>query len=440
MSIPQQGPTGVRHQVVVLVTLMAVMLYLDRNCLAILERPVKHDLGLTNAQMAWLLSAFFWTYALAQVPSGWLSDRFGARPVLTLYILAWSLFTGLLGLAGSFMDLLMFRFGCGLAQAGAFPTSASILSKWVPFRGRGFASGVVSTGGRVGGVLAPASTAYLVVLVGWQQTLFLYGALGLAVAFGFWRIVRDRPADHPGCNHMEQTLILDGRPAAATDPHGAVGGIPLGPMIRNRSLWLSSLSQFGTNFGWVFLLTWLPRFLEEVHKVPLVLRGWMTSVPILIGIAGMLAGGWVVDALTRRLGLRWGRCLPLALTRFVAMASFLMCLGLRTPWGVTLALSLMALATDLGTPATWAYMQDVGGRHVGSVLGWGNMWGNLGAAASPPILEVLVRASGSWDLGFVACATAFLLSGLAALGVDARSAVLPPATKAKGAVTPADEA
>jgi sugar phosphate permease len=425
MSLPQQPPSGVRHGVVAVSTLMAVMLYLDRNCLAILERSIKQDLGLTNTQLGWLLSAFFWTYALAQVPSGWLSDRFGARPVLTLYILAWSLFTGLLGIAGSLMDLLAFRLGCGLAQAGAFPTSAGILSKWVPFRSRGLASGLVSTGGRLGGVLAPPLTAYLIFRVGWQPALFLYGGLGLVVALAFWRIVRDRPAYHPACNAAEQALIEQGRPAATARPHGAVGAIPLLAMIRNRSLWLSSLSQFGTNFGWVFLLTWLPRYLDEVHRVPLELRGWMTSVPILVGIAGMLGGGWVVDALTRRLGLRWGRCLPMVLTRFVAMGALLACLGLDTPWGVTAALSLMALATDLGTPATWAYMQDVGGRHVGSVLGWGNMWGNLGAAASPPILEALVRRFGSWDLGFVACAAAFFVSGVASLGVDARSAVVP---------------
>ncbi len=196
-------------------------------------------------------------------------------------------------------------------------------------------------------------------------------------------------------------------------------------MLRSRSLWLSCVSQFFSNFGWVFLLTWLPGYLEKVHHVNALDRGWMASVPILLGMAGMLAGGWVTDALTRRVGLRWGRCLPMALTRFVAMAAFLACLGLHSPWAATAALSVVAVATDLGTPAAWAFMQDVGGRHVGSILGWGNMWGNIGAAVSPILLGRLIGRPGGWDLSFLLCAAAFLAAGVVSLGIDARIPVVP---------------
>jgi ACS family glucarate transporter-like MFS transporter len=211
----------------------------------------------------------------------------------------------------------------------------------------------------------------------------------------------------------------------ATSPHGRVGGLPLGRLLRSRSLWLSSLAQFGTNFGWVFLLTWFPRYLADVHQVPILERGWMVSLPVLLGMAGMLAGGWLTDRLTRRLGLRWGRGLPMALTRFLAMTAFLACVTFDSPWAVTGALCLVAIATDLGTAATWAFLQDVGGRHVGTVLGWGNMWGNVGAALSPLILDWVI-GPGRWGACFCACAAAFLLAGVAALGIDARVPVVPP--------------
>src|SRR5262245_52866320 len=156
-------PTRVRYLVVFLATLAAVLLYLDRICLSFTERYITEDLGLSSNQAGWLLSAFFWAYAVGQVPSGWLGDRLGVRWILALYILGWSLFTGLMGVAHSFLAVLAFRFGCGLAQAGASPTSASLLSKWVPFSARALASSVVATGGRVGGFLAPVLTAYLLV-------------------------------------------------------------------------------------------------------------------------------------------------------------------------------------------------------------------------------------------------------------------------------------
>jgi MFS family permease len=150
----------------------------------------------------------------------------------------------------------------------------------------------------------------------------------------------------------------------------------------------------------------------------------MASIPILCGMGGMLGGGWVTDWLTRRLGLRWGRGVPMSATRFVAAAAFLACLVLDSPWAVTAALSVVAVAADLGTPAVWAVMQDIGGRHVGSVLGWGNMWGNVGAALSPIVLNRIIESS--WDEMFLACAAAFLVSGVAALGVDATVPVAPP--------------
>src|SRR6516162_7455698 len=156
-------PTRVRYLVVALATAMAVLLYLDRICISFLERYIREDMHLSNDQASWLLSAFFWAYALGQVPAGWLSDRFGARTVLALYILLWSLFTGWMGLAESFLLLVVFRFGCGLAQAGAYPTSAGIVSKWVPFSARALASSLIATGGRIGGFVAPVLTAYLLV-------------------------------------------------------------------------------------------------------------------------------------------------------------------------------------------------------------------------------------------------------------------------------------
>ncbi|GIW79764.1 MAG: hypothetical protein KatS3mg105_1571 [Gemmatales bacterium] len=156
-------PTRVRYLVVTLTMLSAILLYLDRFCITFAERYIREDLGLTNNQISWMLSAFFLTYALAQVPSGFLSDRYGARKMLTLYILFWSLFTALTGLATSFLMIIALRLGFGVAQAGAYPTAGSLLSKWVPFSFRGFASSLIAFGGRVGGFIAPLLTALLIV-------------------------------------------------------------------------------------------------------------------------------------------------------------------------------------------------------------------------------------------------------------------------------------
>src|SRR5687768_13372595 len=109
--VVESTPTRVRYLVVGVAVLMSVLLYLDRFCISFAERLIKEDLGLSNAEISWILSAFFWSYALGQVPSGWFSDRFGARAMLAIYILVWSLFTALTGAAGGFLVLFLLRLG-----------------------------------------------------------------------------------------------------------------------------------------------------------------------------------------------------------------------------------------------------------------------------------------------------------------------------------------
>src|SRR5882672_9147811 len=108
-------PTRIRYVVVLATTLVAVLLYLDRFCLSFAEAFIQQDLGLSDTQVGWLLSAFFWSYALAQVPSGWLTDRFGGRLMLTLYLLGWSLFTGLTGMCFGFLMVVAMRLAVGVA-------------------------------------------------------------------------------------------------------------------------------------------------------------------------------------------------------------------------------------------------------------------------------------------------------------------------------------
>lgn len=597
-----QTPTRVRFGVVAVTAMMSVLLYLDRFCISFAEVFIKQDLGLSDVQVGWMLSAFFWTYALGQVPSGWLSDRFGARLMLTLYVLLWSVFTGLTGAAFGFTVLMLLRFGFGFAQAGAYPTGASIVSKWVPFTARGLASSIVAVGGRVGGFLALLATGYVIVwltpastppeiqpadilrgpqlcheliaaagpgatgagrevlaslptdvreivgryaalyaaelqrveaarpkdnlppdaglgqqiaamgrrmiaefrqkktdrtpqvspltadeqaslaaaltgiivkpdffdednvagmslekeakrilkkpaverseqnsrrlnrlvleslgrdsirklyVAGWRPMMFAYGTFGLLVAGMIWFLTRNRPAEHPGCNAAEIELIEGDARMAAARNRGKIRGVPLGRLLTSRSMWLDCLSQCFLNVGWVFLMTWAPRYYQDVHNMPAETRAFMTAIPPLVGWFGMLAGGALTDRLVQRIGLRWGRALPMSLSKFVAMGAYLACLANPSPWFAVVMFSIVAFTADLGIAAAWAFKQDVGGRHVGSILGWGNMWGNLGAAVTPPILIAIVGSNQNWSAAFVACAIAFFLSGIAALGIDA---------------------
>ncbi|MCL6502967.1 MAG: MFS transporter [Pirellulales bacterium] len=436
-------PTRVRWWIAGLTMLTAVALYLDRVCISevLKHESVRSELALSAAETDFTLSAFFWTYALLQVPSGWLSDRYGARYVLAGYVLAWSLCTGLTGLAAGLVGLAVLRMGMGAAQAGAYPTAGALLSRWMPFHERASASALVAFGGRVGGAMAPYLTAVLIEACrGWRPVMVLYGLIGALTAFAFWLVVRERPDDHPSCNEAERAMVArhagmggDASVAASGRMHGSdrPAHHPTASILKtllrlsgSLNMWLMCLLQFATNVGWVFLITKLADYLNNVKRVPNVTGGLMVSVVLVVGMLAMLLGGPLADRAVRWWGVRWGRALPLAGSRFLAALGYVGVLWFDDPWAETACFALVALATDLGVPACWAYMQDVGGKQVGMILGWGNMWGNLGAAVSPMLAGAVLRrwdANGDWNEAMWLMLAAFVVSGLASLGVDARA-------------------
>ncbi len=604
--------TSVRYVMLAVATLMSILLYLDRFAVGISSEYIREDLGMTQTQMAWFVSAFFWSYALCQVPAGWLSDRFGARIMLTIYILAWSAFTGLMGVAHAVWLMLWLRLFCGAAQAGAYPTAAGLIRHWFPVTFRGTASSFVGLGGRFGAVLAPILTAWLIVYFvsgrptpvlhsddiidgqaflarfdaepaqdskrdlnlqrhlfldefmatlssperdalssaaraaadaikvhsatarpkstspidlqdwlprphssgddlarqkpeglddliaalsarmseptffdfakipvrlpkqgkqlldrrnegtqlstketiglnrfalealfptevrkmqgpGWRPTIIVYGISGIVVALIFAVISRNSPQRHPWCNDAEKNLILDvaSQKSASVEPQNPT--FPWRAFLIDLSLWGNSLTQFLTNLGWFFVVSSLPRYLTEVHGVSFVTNGFMTAFPSGIGIFGLFFGGRCTDWAVRRFGLKWGRRFPLVVSRFTAAAGYGLCLLLGVlfvpdpdktwlPWLYVVGLCLAAGSTDFGSPAIWAYAQDVGGRYTASILGWGNMWGNLGAAVAPLIYNKCLGETPSidnWNSVFAVCGGSFVLAGLFAMLLDA---------------------
>jgi nitrate/nitrite transporter NarK len=220
-------------------------------------------------------------------------------------------------------------------------------------------------------------------------------------------------------NPAERALIEADAHRAGDGKSDAIGDRIGSGFLTSRSLWLISLSQFFTNVGWVFLMTWAPRYFQSVHHIPVEQRAVLVSIPPLVGWLGTVLGGVWTDYLMRSVGLRWSRALPIGLSRLLAGCAYLACLLDPSPWAAVAIFSAVAFATDWSQGTVWAYCQDVGGRYVGSALGWTNMWGNLGAAVTPPLLIWIVGANQNWPGAFLACAAAFLLAGLLGLAIDA---------------------
>ena len=172
-------PSRARYRVLAFTTILAIITYLDRVAISTAAPAVRAEMGLDAVQMGWVFSAFTWAYAAFEIPSGWMGDVMGPRKVLTRIVIWWSAFTAATGAAWNFASLLVARFLFGVGEAGAFPNTSRSFAKWFPVAERGAAHGWVFMGTRMGGAITPPIVVALMAAIGWRQTFYVFGVLGV---------------------------------------------------------------------------------------------------------------------------------------------------------------------------------------------------------------------------------------------------------------------
>lgn len=394
-----QRPTTVRFIIVGLCITMAILLYVHRYAFTPVSEQIRLDFGLTNEEIGRAVSVFFLSYALLQVPAGALSDYFGARITLTAMVAIWSIALMTMGFANGLAALIFLRVLFGISQAGAYPTAAACIKRWVPLESRGKASAAVSMGGRCGGLLAFVFTP---ILVGWSQashggveegawrSVFIgYGILGIVWCIFFYWLFRNSPSQHPLCNLAEREKIA-GPPEA--EPQAAVGQqIPMRfSAMGVANLVLLSLVNFLVNIAWIFLTTWMTAFLKDQLPDEVNFRGTLysskavagilTAIPAVGGLIGSLLGGYLTDVFLKKNGKIWGRRIPGIIACTLAGSLYIACGQTTNVWVLIPLFFAISFSIDLGLGSSWTAVQDIGGKNVGLILGICNMCGNLGAA------------------------------------------------------------
>jgi sugar phosphate permease len=391
--------------------LLAAIAYLDRVCIAIAAPSMKADLGLNDAQMGYVFSAFTFAYALMEVPSGWLADRFGPRLMLTRIVIWWSLMTAATGWAAGFASLLAIRTLFGIGEAGCFPSMSRAFARWLPAREHGRAFGLAVMMGAFGGAITNPLVVWMLQRMQWRHTFPVFGLVGLTWALVWFWWFRDNPHRHRSVNEAELRLI--GTPPPA--PHEPV---PWRGLLANRSVWALCFMYFGVIYGWYFFLTWMPIYLMRARGFDLQHAGWLSALP-LIGIGtGVFLGGLVSDVLVRRRGLKMGRRTPGVIG--LPLAAIAIVAGVRTPNPVAAAwlLASAAMLAALAVAPGWAVSLEIGGIHAGVVTGAMNMFGNLGGAISPLVVGEWLQRRGAWELPLWTVAGCYLLAMACWFAVD----------------------
>jgi ACS family D-galactonate transporter-like MFS transporter len=192
-SRERSRPSTVRYRVMLWLTLAAVLSYLVRGAVSVAESTIRRDMQLSISHTSWFMGAFFWSYALFQVPAGWLAQRYGTRRMLALFAAAWSLAALLIGVANDFWTFVAAQLLMGIAQAGIFPAACNSIAKWMPLSRRSLSCAILATGMQMGAIGASLLTGSLLGPVGWRPLFMLYALPGLIWAIWFWLRFHDEP-------------------------------------------------------------------------------------------------------------------------------------------------------------------------------------------------------------------------------------------------------
>jgi len=371
---------------------------------------MQDELKLSPQDWGLVTSAFLIAYALFEVPSGYLGDRFGARAMLTRIVLWWSAFTSLTGVVSKLWSLLIVRFFFGVGEAGAFPTASTSIFRWFPKAERGRAFGVVWLSSQLGGAIAPLLIVPIQMHFGWRASFYVFGIVGIVWAGGWWRWYRNRPEEKTGITVQELAEIGPAlEPLAHAFPWQAIGS--------NKSVWAIMGATSAYVYSISFFLFWVPTYMMRA-------RGFsegetkLSTLPFVLGAAGNLTGGFARDAAIRRWGPKSGPRIICLVGLVTAAAAAVAALVTPNSYAALGWLALCYGGITFQQPTVWATCVDIGKRHAGAVAGCMNTAGNLGGVASSLIFGSIVQRSGSYDAVLASMAALLLVGAALWLRID----------------------
>lgn len=405
-------PTKTRWVILLLISLMYLITYMDRTNISVAAPAMAEEFGLSKTEFGIVFSAFLWAYSIGQIPGGWLADRFGARKVLLFIVPFWSLMTVATAFAVGRTSLIFTRFVFGLGEAGAFPTATRAMQLWFPQSERGLVQGVTHSFSRFAVAIVPFIAVSIMAAFGWRWIFYLFGLGGVTWAVVFYFSYRNRPEEHDGVNELELTHIRGHNPDGTIKPAAGLGvrAAPWSTIFGSANMWYIAAAYGCFFYGTYFYMTWFPTYLLEYRHLSLQAVGIFASLPFLAGMVGDIAGGALTDMVFRKTGrLKLARRAVAAPAMLASAACLIPAATTGNTWMALACLTGSFFFLEMVIGPAWAVPMDVGGEYSGTVTGVMNMAGSLSASMSPIVFGFLVER-GSWTAPFFITA-AILVTG-----------------------------
>jgi ACS family hexuronate transporter-like MFS transporter len=289
---PVRLQTRFRWVIVALLFLATTFNYMDRQILGILAVTLEKEIGWSEAQYGYIVTAFQTAYAVGLIWFGWAIDRMGTRAGYVLSIGWWSAAAMGHALASTPLGFGIARAFLGFGEAGNFPAAVKTVAEWFPQRERALAVGLFNCGSNIGAIVTPLVVPWIALHLGWRMAFVIVGAVGLLWVVAWW-LLYGPPARHPRVSDSELAHIL-------SDPDSKQPTVSWRQLLRYRQTWALVIARFLTDPVWWFYLYWVPKFLYTRHGLTLDRIGLPLVVVYLAADGGSIFGGWLSSMLIRR--------------------------------------------------------------------------------------------------------------------------------------------
>ncbi|MFP3397709.1 MFS transporter [Brevibacterium sp. SIMBA_078] len=418
------NPRRIRWIFVALLVIGGIVNYLDRSTLSIGNSTIAEEFDLSATQMGLLLSAFSWPYAIANLPAGYLVDKFGAKKMFAFASGAWSLVGMVTAAANSFGLLYALRVALGVAESPFFTAGLKVNERWFSAKERAFPIALVNTGSQIANALAPPLLTFLLLTMSWRGMFIVVGALGIIVMLIWLRIYRDptlreehilKGDDSADASADEIAEQLDEATTAEADTvvEGAEK-VGWGTLFTKPNTYFMIIGAFGIFYTvWVYL-TWLPSYIETDLGFSLQETGWLAALPFLMGVLGVLTGGWFSGVLIRRGSPAIvARKVPIVGGAVLAAASVFPTAYLDNVPLIIALLSLGYFFSQVPIGCLWTLASDVApSEQVASLGAIQNFGGFIGAALAPVVTGWLVDTTGNFNSVFLVGAILLIVGAI----------------------------
>ncbi|HUA93092.1 MAG TPA: MFS transporter [Terracidiphilus sp.] len=399
--------TRIRYLIIFILFVVSCFSFADRSVLSQALSSMPKDMHLTAARLSYLLFAFGWAYALGQLPSGGLLDRFGSKRVYGIAIISWSAcafitaFAGYLAASAAFTAIFILRILSGLAQSPVFPGNGRIVAAWFPTSERGRASAIFNSSQYFALPIFAPIFGWLIHTAGWQSCFWFMGALG-AVLTVIWFTNIYGPKDHPRIAPSEIELIERGGGLVNTDTQASAKKNTLTwatvkMLLSYRMLVGVYIGQYCiTTLTW-FFLTWFPLYLAQARHMSVLKVGFAAAVPGLCGGIGGILGGVISDRLLHSgCSLSFARKLPIMAGMGLSM-TIIACNYAHSQSLMLFFMSLSFFGKGIGALG-WTVISDTSPKGMVGMNGaLFNLFGNTAGITTPLIIGYIVEKTHSYN-------------------------------------------